>query len=309
MRNLAAENRLHAENLILPVFIKEGATSPTPIENMKGVVQHTFESLHDEVERALELGIGGIMIFAIPLVRDELGSEALNPNGILHTAVRRVREQVGEKLIVIADLCLDEFTDHGHCGVLASDGSIDNDATLEIYAQMGVQLAQAGAHMLGPSGMMDGQVGVIRDALDVAGLINTSILAYSAKYTSAFYGPFRNAVDSQLKGDRKTYQQNPANIKEAMREIELDVQEGADIIMVKPGMMYLDVVHAASQFVDLPIASYIISGEMAMIEAAADAGAIDREPAILEVLLATKRAGANIICTYWAIEVAEMLRK
>jgi porphobilinogen synthase len=309
MRNLAAENRLHAENLILPVFIKEGATSPTPIENMKGVVQHTFESLHDEVERALELGIGGIMIFAIPLVRDELGSEALNPNGILHTAVRRVREQVGEKLIVIADLCLDEFTDHGHCGVLASDGSIDNDATLEIYAQMGVQLAQAGAHMLGPSGMMDGQVGVIRDALDVAGLINTSILAYSAKYTSAFYGPFRNAVDSQLKGDRKTYQQNPANIKEAMREIELDVQEGADIIMVKPGMMYLDVVHAASQFVDLPIASYVISGEMAMIEAAADAGAIDREPAILEVLLATKRAGANIICTYWAIEVAEMLRK
>lgn len=309
MRNLVAENQLHAENLILPVFIKEGATSPTPIKNMKGVVQHTFESLHAEVERALELGIGGIMIFAIPLTRDELGSQALNPNGILHTAVRRVREQVGEKLIVIADLCLDEFTDHGHCGVLASDGSIDNDATLEIYAQMGVQLAQAGAHMLGTSGMMDGQVGVIREALDEVGLINTSILAYSAKYSSAFYGPFRNAVDSQLKGDRKSYQQNPANIKDAMREIELDVQEGADIIMVKPGMMYLDVVHAASQFVDLPIASYIISGEMAMIEAAADAGAIDRELAILEVLLATKRAGANIICTYWANEVAEMLRK
>ena len=309
MRNLVAENHLHAESLILPLFIKEGATSPTPIKNMKGVVQHTFESLHDEVERALELGIGGIMIFAIPLIRDELGSQAVNPNGILHTAVRKVREQVGEKLIVIADLCLDEFTDHGHCGVLASDGSIDNDATLEIYARMGVQLAQAGAHMLGTSGMMDGQVGVIREALDEEGLINTSILAYAAKYSSAFYGPFRNAVDSQLKGDRKSYQQNPANIKDAMREIELDVEEGADIIMIKPGMMYLDVVHAASQFVDLPIASYIISGEMAMIEAAADAGAIDRELAILEVLMATKRAGANIICTYWAIEVAEMLRK
>lgn len=308
MRNLVAENQLHATNLILPVFIKEGATTPTPIKNMKGVVQHTFESLHDEVDRAIELGIGGIMIFAIPLERDELGSQALNPSGILHTAVRKVREQVGEKLIVIADLCLDEFTDHGHCGVLASDGSIDNDATLEIYAQMGVQLAQAGAHMLGTSGMMDGQVGAIREALDEEGLINTSILAYSAKYSSAFYGPFRNAVDSQLKGDRKTYQQNPANIKDAMREIELDVQEGADIIMVKPGMMYLDVVHAASQFVDLPIASYIISGEMAMIEAAADAGAINRDLAILEVLLATKRAGANIICTYWANEVAEMLR-
>ena len=309
MRNLVAENHLHAQNLILPVFIKEGATSPTPIKNMKGVVQHTFESLHDEVERALELGIGGIMIFAIPLIRDEFGSQAVNPNGILHAAVRRVREQVGEKLIVVADLCLDEFTDHGHCGVLASDGSIDNDATLEIYARMAVQLAQAGAHVLGTSGMMDGQVGVIREALDKEGLINTSILAYAAKYSSAFYGPFRNAVDSQLKGDRKSYQQDPSNLKDAMREIELDVKEGADIIMVKPGMMYLDVVHAASQFVDLPIASYIISGEMAMIEAAADLGAIDRELAILEVLMATKRAGANIICTYWAIEVAEMLRK
>lgn len=309
MRNLVAENHLHAQNLILPVFIKEGATSPTPIKNMKGVVQHTFESLHDEVERALELGIGGIMIFAIPLIRDELGSQAINPNGILHTAVRKIREQVGEKLIVIADLCLDEFTDHGHCGVLASDGSIDNDATLEIYARMAVQLAQAGAHMLGTSGMMDGQVGVIREALDEEALINTSILAYAAKYSSAFYGPFRNAVDSQLKGDRKSYQQDPSNLKDAMREIELDVEEGADIIMVKPGMMYLDVVHAASQFVDLPIASYIISGEMAMLEAAADIGAINRELAILEVLMATKRAGANIICTYWAIEVAEMLRK
>ncbi len=309
MRSLVAENQLHAENLILPLFVKEGASSPTAIKNMKGVVQHSFDSLHEEVERALNAGIGGIMVFAIPVVRDEQGSEAVNPDGILHTAVRKIREQVGDRMIVIADLCLDEFTSHGHCGVLAEDGSVDNDATLEIYAKMAVQLAQAGAHMLGTSGMMDGQVGVIRKALDDAGLVNTSILAYAAKYASAFYGPFRDAVDSQLKGDRKSYQQDPSNLKDAMREIALDVEEGADIIMVKPGMMYLDVVHAASQFVDLPIASYIISGEMAMIEAASEAGAIDRERAILEILMATKRAGATIICTYWAIEVAEMLRK
>jgi len=309
MRNLVAENHLHAENLILPLFVKEGATTPTPIKNMKGVVQHTFDSLHAEVERALSLGVGGIMVFAIPQKRDEAGSEAINPNGILHQAVTKIREQVGERLIVIADLCLDEFTSHGHCGVLAEDGSVDNDATLEIYGQMAVTLAQAGAHMLGLSGMMDGQVGFVRNALDDAGFNNTSLLAYAAKYASAFYGPFRDAVDSQLKGDRKSYQQDPSNLKDAMREIALDVEEGADIIMVKPGMMYLDVVQAASQFVDLPIASYIISGEMAMIEAASDAGAIDRERAILEVLMAAKRAGASIICTYWAIEVAEMLRK
>lgn len=309
MRGLVAENQLHAENLILPLFVKEGARTPIPIKNMKGVVQHTFDSLREEVDRALESGIGGIMVFAIPERRDESGSEALNPDGILHTAVRKIREQVGDRLVVIADLCLDEFTSHGHCGVLAADGSVNNDATLEIYSQMAVQLAQSGAHMLGTSGMMDGQVGAIRVALDSAGLVNTSILAYAAKYSSAFYGPFRDAVDSQLKGDRKSYQQNPSNLKEALREIELDVQEGADIIMVKPGMMYLDVVHAASQLVNLPIASYIISGEMAMIEAASEAGAINREQAILEILMATKRAGATVICTYWAIEVAEMLRK
>lgn len=309
MRSLVAENQIHPENLILPLFVKEGATSPTPINNMKGVVQHTFDSLREEVDRALQSGIGGIMVFAIPEKRDESGSEALNPDGILHTAVRKIREQVGDRLIVIADLCLDEFTSHGHCGVLTADGSVDNDATLEIYSQMAVQLAHSGAHMLGTSGMMDGQVGAVREALDKAGLVNTSILAYAAKYASAFYGPFRDAVDSQLKGDRKSYQQNPSNLHEALREIELDVAEGADIIMVKPGMMYLDVVHAAAQFVNLPIASYIISGEMAMIEAASDLGAINREQAILEILMATKRAGATIICTYWAIEVAEMLGK
>jgi len=309
MRSLVAENHLDAENLILPVFVKEGARTPTPIKNMKGVVQHTFDSLRVEVDRALQSGIGGIMVFAIPEKRDESGSEALNPDGILQTAVRKIREQVGDRLVVLADLCLDEFTSHGHCGILAADGSVDNDATLEIYSRMAVQLAQSGAHMLGASGMMDGQVGAARKALDQAGFVNTSVMAYAAKYASAFYGPFRDAVDSQLKGDRKSYQQDPSNLKEALREIELDVQEGADIIMVKPGMMYLDVVHAASQFVNLPIASYIISGEMAMIELASEAGAINREQAILEILMATKRAGATIICTYWAIEVAEMLRK
>jgi porphobilinogen synthase len=309
MRSLVAENHLHAENLILPVFVKEGARTPTPIKNMKGVVQHTFDSLRVEVDRALQSGIGGIMVFAIPEKRDESGSEALNPDGILQTSVRKIREQAGDRLVVLADLCLDEFTSHGHCGLLAADGSVDNDATLEIYSRMAVQLAQSGAHMLGASGMMDGQVGAARKALDQAGFVNTSVMAYAAKYASAFYGPFRDAVDSQLKGDRKSYQQDPSNLKEALREIELDVQEGADIIMVKPGMMYLDVVHAASQVVNLPIASYIISGEMAMIESASAAGAINREQAILEILMATKRAGATIICTYWAIEVAEMLRK
>ena len=309
MRKLVAENHLHAENLILPLFVKEGATTPTPIKNMKGVVQHSLASLESEIERALEAGIGAVMIFAIPLTRDELGSEAVNPNGILHRAVRQVKKQVGDRLVVIADLCLDEFTSHGHCGVLNSNGAVDNDATLKIYGEMATQLAAVGADMLGTSGMMDGQVGFIRQQLDKQGFTQTSILAYAAKYASAFYGPFRDAVDSQLKGDRKSYQQDPSNMKDALREIALDVEEGADIIMVKPGMMYLDVVHAASQFVNLPIASYIISGEMAMVEAASEAGAIDRERAILEILIATKRAGATIICTYWAIEVAEMLRK
>jgi len=309
MRDLVKENRLHPKNFILPLFIKEGISEPTPIKNMKGVVQHTFASLETEVDRALKLGIGGIMVFAIPSKHDVMGSEALNPNGILCIAVKKIREQVGDNLIVIADLCLDEFTSHGHCGVLDHDGKIDNDATLEIYGEMAVLLAKSGAHMLGTSGMMDGQVGVVRHSLDSAGFIDTSILAYAAKYASAFYEPFREAVDSQLKGDRKTYQQDPSNLKESMREIKLDIKEGADIIMVKPGMMYLDVLQAASQFVDLPLASYIISGEMAMVEAAADVGAIDRDRAIIEILTAAKRAGASIICTYWALEAAEMLAK
>ena len=309
MRELVMENRLHPKNFILPLFVKEGISEPTPIKNMKGVVQHTFASLENEVDRALKLGIGGIMVFAIPAKRDEMGSEALNPHGILCVAVKKIRDQVGDNLLVIADLCLDEFTSHGHCGVLDRNGKVDNDATIKIYGEMAILLAKSGAHIVGASGMMDGQVGIVRKSLDSAGFIDTSILAYAAKYASAFYGPFREAVDSQLIGDRKTYQQDPSNVKESMREIKLDIEEGADIIMVKPGMMYLDVLQAASQFVDLPLASYIISGEMAMVEAAADAGAIDRDRAIIEILTAAKRAGASIICTYWALEAAEMLTK
>lgn len=309
MRNLVSENRVQASSLILPLFVREGLQHPVAIKGMPGVVQHTFASLKLEVERALAAEIGGIMVFAIPEVRDEMGSQALDPTGILNRAVRAIRDQAGDQLIVVADLCLDEFTSHGHCGVLDNNGNVDNDRTLEIYGQMAVLLAENGAHMLGTSGMMDGQVGAVRQALDSANFIDVSILAYAAKYASAFYGPFRDAVESQLQGDRKSYQQDPANLKESMREIQMDIDEGADIIMVKPGMMYLDVLQAASQFVDLPLASYIVSGEMAMLESAALQGSVDRERAIMEIMTSVRRAGAQIICTYWALEVAELLKK
>ena len=308
IRNLVAENNVNPAQLILPVFVKEGLAEPRQIKGLPGVFQHNLDTLPTLVDQALAAGIGGIMIFGIPEVRDASGSEALNPDGILSKAVRQVRNQVGERLVVIADLCLDEFTDHGHCGVLAEDGSVDNDATLAAYAQMGVVLGQAGAHMLGASGMMDGQVGFTRLALDEAGLKNVSILAYAAKYASAFYGPFRDAVESELQGDRKTYQQDPRNLRESLREIRLDAEEGADIIMVKPALSYLDVIREARLATDIPVAAYIVSGEMAMLEAAAAADLIDRERAILEVLASVKRAGADIICTYWAIEAAALLK-
>jgi len=308
IRNLVAENNVNPAQLILPVFVKEGLTEPRQIKGLPGVFQHNLDTLPTLVDQALAAGIGGIMVFGIPAVRDASGSEALNPDGILSKAVRQVRNQVGERLVVIADLCLDEFTDHGHCGVLAEDGSVDNDATLAAYAQMGVVLGQAGAHMLGASGMMDGQVGFTRQALDDAGLKNVSILAYAAKYASAFYGPFRDAVESELQGDRKTYQQDPRNLRESLREIRLDAEEGADIIMVKPALSYLDVIREARLATDIPVAAYIVSGEMAMLEAAAAADLIDRERAILEVLASVKRAGADIICTYWAIEAAALLK-
>jgi porphobilinogen synthase len=313
IRNLVSETQIRAEQLILPLFVREELTEPKPITGLPGVVQHTDASLRAEVDRALEAGIGGIMVFGIPNHRDPQGSEALNPNGVLAKAIRDIRAQVGDRLVVIADLCLDEFTSHGHCGVLTApdangNSEVDNDATLEIYGQMAVVLAEAGAHMLGASGMMDGQVAATRRALDAAGHKDVSILAYAAKYASAFYGPFREAVESQLDGDRKTYQQDPRNARESIREIKLDAAEGADIIMVKPALAYLDIIHQASQIVDLPIASYVVSGEMAMIEAAAAQGLINREQAILEALGSVHRAGANIICTYWAIEVAGWLK-
>ena len=307
MRGLVAENRLHAEQLILPIFVRENATTTREIKGMPGVVQHTFDSLRLEIDRAIAAGIGGVMVFAIPDERDADGSAACNPDGILNRAVRAVREQAGDKLVIVADLCLDEFTSHGHCGVLAADGSVDNDATLATYSSMAIELAKAGAHLVGASGMMDGQVGVVRTALDQAGFTGVGILAYAAKYASAFYGPFRDAVESALEGDRRTYQQDPRNRVESMREVRLDVAEGADIVMVKPALGYLDIVRDTAESVDVPVASYVVSGEMAMIEAAAAAGLIDRERAILEALHSVRRAGATIICTYWALEVAELL--
>lgn len=309
IRNLVSETQVRPEQLILPLFVREGLTEPKPIKGLPGVVQHTETSLRAEIDRALDAGIGGVMVFGIPNHRDPSGSEALNPNGVLSKAIRDIRAQVGDRLVVIADLCLDEFTSHGHCGVLSEDGEVDNDATLEIYSKMAVVLAEAGAHMLGASGMMDGQVAATRRALDAAGHQDVSILAYAAKYASAFYGPFREAVESQLEGDRKTYQQDPRNARESIREIKLDAAEGADIIMVKPALAYLDIISEARRSVDLPIASYVVSGEMAMIEAAAAQGLINREPAILEALTSVHRAGANIICTYWAIEVAGWLNR
>ena len=308
IRNLVAEVSVQPAQLILPVFVKEGLAEPRQIKGLPGVFQHNLQTLPALIDEALASGIGGIMVFGIPAERDPLGTEACNPNGILNAAIRQVRAQVGERAVVIADLCLDEFTSHGHCGVLAEDGSVDNDATLDAYAAMAVELAKAGAHMLGASGMMDGQVGVVRAALDAAGQKDVSVLAYAAKYASAFYGPFRDAVDSELKGDRKTYQQDPRNLRESLREIRLDVEEGADIVMVKPALSYLDVVREARLSVDIPVAAYIVSGEMAMLEAAAAAGLIERERAILEMLHSVKRAGADIICTYWAIEAANLLR-
>ena len=308
VRRLVGEFRLHPAELILPVFVKEDLTEPRPLSSMPGVYQHTRESLRKTAAEAAALGLGGIMLFGIPAVKDAVGSGATDPGGILNQAVRDVRQEVGDDLVVMADLCLDEFTDHGHCGVLTPEGVVDNDATLLRYADMGVALAEAGVHMVGPSGMMDGQVATIRKALDEKGFQDISILAYAAKYASAFYGPFREAVESELQGDRRTYQQDPANGQDALREVALDIAEGADIVMVKPAMSYLDVVARVADRFDVPVAAYQISGEYSMIEAAAANGWIDRDRAITESLLSIRRAGASIILTYWAMEVAEALR-
>ncbi|WP_293877664.1 porphobilinogen synthase [uncultured Brevibacterium sp.] len=307
VRRLVQENRLHAADLIETLFVKESLTEPAPLTSMPGVVQHTLDSLVEASRKAVDAGVGGIMLFGIPNHRDETGSQALAEDGILNRAIRAVVEAVGDQTVVMADLCLDEFTSHGHCGVLTDTGEVDNDATVELYAQMAVAQARAGVHVVGLSGMMDGQVARVREALDEEGFTNTIILAYAAKYASAFYGPFREAVDSQLSGDRRTYQQNPANGREALTEVALDVDEGADIVMVKPGMPYLDVLAEVSESVTVPVWAYQVSGEYAMIEFAAAAGAIDRDAAIMESLTAFKRAGADAILTYWATEVASRL--
>jgi porphobilinogen synthase len=307
MRRLVAETRLHPADLVLPVFVKEGADGPTAISSMPGVVQHSRDSLRKAAHEAANLGLGGIMLFGVPVAKDADGSGATDPDGILNVAIRDVVAEVGDALVVMGDLCLDEFTDHGHCGVLTAEGEVDNDATLLRYADMGVALAEAGAHLVGPSGMMDGQVVAIRSGLDRAGHTGVGILAYAAKYASAFYGPFREAVQSSLDGDRRTYQQDPANAQEAVREALLDVAEGADLVMVKPAMAYLDLVARVSDAVEVPVVAYQVSGEYAMIEAAAANGWIDRDRAVLESLTAIRRAGASIVLTYWAAEVAGWL--
>ena len=305
MRAMVAQTTLAPRQLVLPAFVAEGLAEPRPISSMPGVVQHTLDTLRKAAVEAAQAGLAGIMLFGVPEHKDARGSGALDPDGILTRAIAAVRSEVGDDLLVMSDVCLDEFTDHGHCGVLTPSGVVDNDATVEIYAQMAVLHAQAGAHVVGPSGMMDGQVGAIRDALDADGALDTSILAYAVKFTSAFYGPFREAVDSSLTGDRKTYQQDGANVREALREVALDVAEGADIVMVKPALAYLDVIRAVAEAVDLPVAAYNISGELAMVEAAAAQGWISREPAIDETLTSIRRAGADIVLTYWAQEWAE----
>jgi porphobilinogen synthase len=309
IRRLVSETRVAPAELVLPMFVKEGLAEPRPIATLPGVLQHSRDSLRKAAVEAVQAGVGGIMLFGVPATRDERGSGGTDPNGILNVALRDLHAELGDSTVLMSDLCLDEFTSHGHCGLLAPDGSVDNDATLAAYAEMAVVQAASGAHMVGPSGMMDGQVGVVRRALDAAGYQDTSILAYAVKYASAFFGPFRDAVESALEGDRKGYQQDPANLRESLREVQLDISEGADLVMVKPALPYLDVLAAVRDTVDVPVAAYQVSGEYAMVEAAAANGWVDRERAIMETLTSIRRAGAQIILTYWAVEAAKMLRE
>ncbi|MGC4748911.1 porphobilinogen synthase [Micromonospora sp. DT201] len=309
IRRLVSETRVDPAELVVPMFVKEGLTEPRAISSLPGVLQHSRDSLRKAAAEAVQAGVGGIMLFGVPEQRDPTGSGGIDPNGILNVAIRDVVAEVGDAAVVMSDLCLDEFTSHGHCGLLTGDGEVDNDSTLAAYAEMAVAQAAAGVGMVGPSGMMDGQVGVVRRALDAAGHQDVSVLAYAVKYASAFYGPFREAVESALEGDRRTYQQDPANLRESLREVALDVAEGADLVMVKPALPYLDVVSAVRAAVDVPVAAYQVSGEYAMVEAAAANGWIDRERVMLETLTSIKRAGAQVILTYWAVEAAELLRQ
>ena len=309
LRRLVAEVRLGPDDLIAPLFVREGIDEPQPIPSLPGVVQHTRASALAEVQRLGALGIPGVIFFGVPVHKDEVGSEAWNPDGIVQVALSDSRDAVGDDMVLIGDLCVDEYTDHGHCGVVSPDGTVDNDATLELYAKIATAQAYAGAHMVAPSGMMDGQVGAIRDALDGSGYEHIAIMAYAAKYASGLYGPFRDAVDCEIVGggDRKAYQQDWRNAREAGEEIALDLDEGADIIMVKPAVTYLDVIADARAMTDVPIAAYHVSGEYAMIKAADANGWIDGPAVALEQITAVKRAGADMILTYFAAEIAESL--
>jgi len=309
LRRLASEIRLHPSELVLPMFVREGNGDPMPIQSMPGVVQHTIDSARRAVTEAADAGIGGVMLFGVPAVRDAIGSGATDPDGILNAATRALADEVGDALSVQTDLCLDEFTDHGHCGLLAVDGSVDNDSTLERYCEMALVQAASGSQLLGLSGMMDGQVAAVREALDLNGYVDTAVLAYSAKYASAFYGPFRDAVESTLEGDRRSYQLDPANRREGVREALLDIQEGADIVMVKPAGSYLDVLAEVAAVSEIPVWAYQVSGEYAMIEAAAAHGWIDRRRAVEESVLSIRRAGADAVLTYWAVELATWLNE
>jgi len=307
MRRLTSETRLNAADLVLPMFIREGVSEAIPLGSMPGILQHSLDSFKRALNEAAEAGIGGVMLFGVPEEKDAIGSGATDPNGILNVATRIAADEVGDALVIQTDLCLDEFTDHGHCGVLAPDGSVDNDASLLRYRDMGVIQAESGSQLIGLSGMMDGQVAAVRDALDLSGHSMTPLLGYAAKYASAYYGPFREAVGSTLRGDRKTYQLDPANGREGFREAHLDIDEGADIVMVKPAGSYLDVLADVAASSEVPVWAYQVSGEYSMIEAAAAHGWIDRERAVAESVLSIKRAGASVILTYYAVELARSI--
>ena len=309
LRRMVAETRLTPDDLIAPLFVREGITEPQPIASIPGVMQHTLGSLRAEVADLVGLGVPGVILFGVPETKDDIGSGAWNPDGIVQIALRELRDTFGDRVVLMSDLCLDEYTTHGHCGVLDGRGSVDNDATLDLYANVAIAQATAGADIVAPSGMMDGAVAAIRDALDEEDFIETAIMAYSAKYASALYGPFRDAVDVTIEdgGDRKGYQQDPANARESLEEIRQDILEGADIVMVKPAMSYLDIIARARQEVDIPMAAYHVSGEYAMVKAAAERGWIDGDAVAIEQLTSIRRAGADMVLTYFARDVAELL--
>lgn len=311
LRQLVSETTLTLDDLVAPLFVAEGLSSPKPITSLPGQFQHTLETLLVEVRELFARGIRSLILFGVPSTKDELGSGAFDPNGIAQVALRAIRSEFGDSMVIMSDLCLDEYTSHGHCGVLRVDGTVDNDATLDLYVRAALAQSEAGAHVVAPSGMMDGQVGAIRQGLDGAGYLDTVILAYAAKYASGLYGPFREAVGVEIAGggNRKTYQQDPANRREALREARADVEQGADIIMVKPAMTYLDIVSDLRRELDVPLCAYHVSGEYAMIKAAAANGWIDGDVVALEQLLAVRRAGADFVLTYFAKEIAEVLQR